>query len=236
MTVDLAEITRILDREQHSEPITLVEPGSVPSQSVPDAWRPIATSEDPETRRLTTLALWNREFLYLVPQFAHALRTELADVRVGHLQGEAVLVYAFEHVDAGERFVQCWIGWDPATFDDAEPPFYDCIPEPLQKFYRQVHAGFTAPDRRSFGPMRPKYLVTLATREGWPDGIPDWGEDIPSTRLLLVAATYSEVNCCVSPDLPRGQALAVYRGVADPPTEFGALLDTTMQAQFLEPE
>ena len=84
----------------------MAPPGSVPAEPVPEQWRPILESDDAESRRLTALS-WNREFLDLVPQFAQALRTELADVRVGQLKGEAVLVYAFEYFFSGERYLAC---------------------------------------------------------------------------------------------------------------------------------
>jgi hypothetical protein len=233
MSVELAEIVGVLSREHYPEPPTLAPPGSAPTEPVPEQWRPILESDDAETRRLTALALWNREFLELVPRFAHVLRTELADVRVGHQRGEAVLVYAFEHHDYGERVVTCWIGWDPATFGDAEPPLYECVPEPLRVFYRQVHAGFTAPDRESFGPNSPKYMRTLAGIGHFTEDDADlWdGQDIPWTRLLIVAIA-DTTYYCVSPDLPPGQAVQVYEGQPDDPEDFGPLLDKVMIASF----
>jgi hypothetical protein len=233
MSVELAEIVRILDEEEYAEPLTLVPPGSAPAAPVPEQWRPILESDDAETRRLTALSLWNREFLDLVPQFAQELRTELADVRVGNQHGEAVLVYAFEHFDYGGRVVTCWIGWDPATFGDAEPAFYDCLPQPARAFYRQVHAGFTAPDWESFGPIRPKYLRTLAEIGHFTEGDSDlWeGQDIPWTRLLVVAIT-GTAYYCVSPDLAPGLAIQVYESQPDDPEDFGPLLDKVMMKNF----
>lgn len=231
MSVELAEIVGVLSREYYPEPPTLAPPGSVPAEPVPEQWRPILESDDAESRRLTALSLWNREFLDLVPQFAQALRTELADVRVGHLKGEAVLVYAFEYFYSGERYLACWIGWDPATFGDAEPPLYDCVPEPLRTFYRQVHAGFTAPDRGSFGPVRPKHLDTLAGTGFTEDDSHLWEGQIPWTRLLVVAIT-GTVYYCASPDLPPGQAVEVHESEPDDPEDFGSLLDKAMMANF----
>lgn len=232
MSVELAEIVRILDREEYAEPLTLEPPGSVPAEPVPEQWRSILESDDAGTRRLIALSLWNRELLDLVPQFAQELRTNLVDVRVGHHHGEAVLVYAFEHIDYGERVVTCWIGWDPATFGDAEPPFNAWVPEPLQVFYRQVHAGFTA-SNWEFGPIRPKYLRTLAgVLHATEDDADLWeGQDIPWTRLLVVAIT-GTVYYCVSPDLPPGQAVQVADGQPDDPEDFGPLLDKAMMYYF----
>ena len=230
--MELTDIRRALDEYEADDPLTLAPSSSVPIEPVPERWRPILDSDDAETRRLVALSLWNREFLDLVPQFAQALSTKLADVRVGHLHGEAVLVYAFAHPDRNERVVTCWIGWDPATFGDAEPPFYECVPEPLRVFYEQVHAGFTVPDRESSGPNSPEYLRTLADRLGITEDDSDlWAGQIPWTRLLVITLA-DTTYYCVSPDLPAGQAVEVADSEPDDPEDFGPLLDRVMMASF----
>lgn len=233
MTVEIGEIEQVLESVAHSEPV-----GVAPGPHVPERWRPIAEADDPQTRRLTAVSLWNNDFLELVPDFAAALQSELADVRVGHVGGDAVLIYAFEHYDAGgpDRYVVCWIGWDPALFTDAATSLFGAIPHPVQAFYRDVHAGFTGPDWLSYGPIQPRHLQTYAELVGFPEGVPNWPEEDPdSTRLLVLASTGGNVHLCVSPDLAVGQALTVYDGVADPPEDFSRLLDHTMTEYFVDP-
>jgi hypothetical protein len=233
MTVELAEIQQVLGSVEHSEPVVVAA-----GPTVPQRWRPIAESDNPRTRRQIAMSLWNPDFLELVPDFAAALRSELADVRVGHLGGDAVLVYAFEHYDAGgpDRYVVCWIGWDPALFTDAETPLFSSIPPPVQTFYRFVHAGFLGPDWLSYGLVQPRHLQSYAEFVDFPEGVPDWPEEDPdSTRLLVLASTGGNVHLCVSPDLGAGQALTIYDGVADPPEDFSRLLDHTMTEYFVDP-
>ncbi|OBH01574.1 hypothetical protein [Mycobacterium sp. E3247] len=234
MTVEIAEIQEVLGRFAHSEPVVLAGTGS--KVDVREAWQPIAHSDAAETRRRVAVSLWNRDFLELVPNFTHALTTELADVRVGHHAGESVLVYALEHYDADRRNVACWIGWDPALSNDAELRFAEALPDPLRRFYRETHAGFVAPDRLSNGPIQPRDLQTYAEYLGCPQGLPEsnWPQDaVDPTRLLLLATT-ADSHLCVSPDLPLGQAITVYGGVPEPPEDVGTLLDETMTAQLDE--
>ncbi|EFG77205.1 hypothetical protein HMPREF0591_2907 [Mycobacterium parascrofulaceum ATCC BAA-614] len=234
MTVENIEIERVLGRFAHSEPVVLAATGS--GADVPESWQPIARSDAAEARRMAALSLWNSDFLQLVPDFAQALETELADVRIGHLAGEAVLVYALEHYDDDQRHVVCWIGWDPALSRDAELRFAEAIPDPVRRFYRETHAGFVAPDWMSNGPIPPRHLQTYAEYLGCPEGLPEsnWPPDaVDATRLLLLATT-ADAHLCVSPDLPPGQALTVYGGVPEAPEDFGALLDETMTAQLDE--
>ena len=232
MTVETAEIERVLVSVAHSDAVVLT-----PTADLPANWRPIADSDDAQTRRSTAMSLWHKDFLDLVPNFADALNTELTDVRVGQVRGESVLVYAFEHFEGGDRSVVCWLGWDTATFGDHDPPFFDSVPEPVRRFYRDVHAGFVAPDWNSNGPRQPRYLQPYADYLGCPDGVPNWPEgQVDSTRLLLLATTGGDVHLCVSPDLPPGQAVTVYSGVPDPPGDFATLLDDAMTAQFDDPD
>lgn len=234
MTVQAAEIETILGSVAHSEPVVLAEIGC--TADVPEPWRPIARSDAAQARRVAAVSLWNSDFLELVPTFAGAFETELADVRLGHVMGEAVLVYAFEHYDAGQRHVVCWIGWDPALSKATELRFAEAIPDAVRRFYREAHAGFVGPDWTSNGPIQPRHLQTYAEYLGCPQGLPEsnWPRDaLDPTRLLLLAATADSL-VCLSPDLPPGQAVAVYGGVPEDPGDFGTLLDQTMTAQFGE--
>ncbi|WP_156744997.1 hypothetical protein [Mycobacterium sp. E2238] len=234
MTVEITEIEAILGRVTHSEPVILAEIGR--TADVPESWRPIAQSDAAEARRVAAVSLWNNDFLDLVPTFARAFQTELADVRLGHVMGEAVLVYAIEHYDAGRRHVVCWIGWDPALCNTTELRFAEAIPDAVRRFYRETHAGFVGPDWMSNGPIQPRHLQTYAEYLGCPEGLPEsnWPRDaVDPTRLLLLATTAGS-HVCLSPDLPPGQAVTVYGGVPEDPEDFGTLLDETMTAQFDE--
>lgn len=87
---------------------------------VPEAWWSIAESVDPEERKDIALALWNSEFLALVPRFSEALRSALLDVRVAQhsWQSAPSLDYVLRAWD-GEPKV--WMGEDPRTFGPSEP-------------------------------------------------------------------------------------------------------------------
>ena len=145
----------------------------------------------------------------MVPRFAHTLRDQLLDVLPCLVDGEPTLIYVTSDYIT-------WIGWDPRGTEKL-PPFWDRIPAPLQTFLHQVHAGFTAPDGESYGPMQPAYMQTLADLAGWPEGIPGWDEqEIPTTRLLRIAKDSGNLEYCVSPDLPPGKVALVYEGDIDP--------------------
>ncbi|NNH74672.1 hypothetical protein HLB23_33300 [Nocardia uniformis] len=231
MSVDLAEIQRALaqGRALHA----IVFPDTV-TDDFPPRWQPIRTAADAIDRKIAALHLWNADFLDLIPEFAHALYTELADVRIGRLGDDWVLVYALEHLESDHRRVVCWIGWDPATFGADVPPFWFCVPRPLRTFLSQVHAGFTAPDRRSFGPLRPRGMRTLAEAARYPDGIPGWTAEPASTRTLAVALTQTGLYACVSCDLEPGLGLPVYAGTMEPAQPFGRLLDEILTARFAD--
>ncbi|ORB43146.1 hypothetical protein BST39_08530 [Mycobacterium paraseoulense] len=230
--MQIAEIETILGSVAHSEPVVLAEIGS--GTDVPESWRPIAHSDAAGARRLAAVSLWNSDFLELVPTFAHVFTTELADVRLGHVAGESVLVYAVEHHDADQRHVRCWIGWDPALSHNTELRFAEAIPNAVRRFYREAHAGFVAPDWMSNGPIQPRHLQTYAEYLGCPQGLPrsNWPRDAVDPRRLLLLATTADSHVCVSPDLPLGQAVTVYGGTPEDPEDFGTLLDQTMTAQF----
>lgn len=233
MAVELAEIEQCLAREDEvPETVTFPPPDSPELHRAPERWRAIAEAADARARCREALSLWNTDLLELVPTFAATFTSELADVRLGRIADEWVLVYALEHFDADTRYVVCWIGWDPATFGDTTPPLWDSVPPPLQTFLLEVHAGFTAPNWMSFGPVQPHRMLTLAAMNGYPDGIPDWADTPDATRLLPLAATYSGLYCCVSPDLPADEAVLVYRGELDPPQDVGTLLDRILDTRF----
>ncbi|MEU0539109.1 hypothetical protein ABZ319_04505 [Nocardia sp. NPDC005978] len=233
MAVSIAEVERGLAFVEHeSQLVTLVEFDSPDLATVPERWRDIATAATTQARCREALRLWNAEFLELVPEFAAILREELADVRIGTVDGEWVLIYALEHFDEEQRYVLCWIGWDPATFGASDPPLWDSVPEPLQAFLREVHAGFTAPDWMSFGPVQPRRMGTFAELNDSPDGIPEWMDFPDSTRLLPLVSTYSRVHGCVSPDLPQGEGVVLYNFDLDPPEPVGHMLDHILCVRF----
>jgi hypothetical protein len=190
---------------------------------LPRHWRAIALATDPGTRRRTTLALWNREFLAVVPQFAQTLHTRLLDVLPCLVDDKPTLIYVTTDYIT-------WIGWDPRG-TEKPPPFWDSIPAPLKTFLREVHAGFTAPDGESYGPMQPAYMQTLADLAGCAEGIPDWDEEIPSTRLLRIAKDSGNLEYCVSPDLHLGKVALVYEGDIDP-QDFGPEFDDLMTRRY----
>ncbi|MFE3192606.1 hypothetical protein ACFXHA_26605 [Nocardia sp. NPDC059240] len=231
MAVELAEIRQCLARGDEVPEVVFPDLGSAELLDVPVRWRATVEAIDPQERCRAALSLWNSEFLELVPTFAENFRSELAEVRIGRVENQWVLIYAAEHYD-DERYVACWIGWDPTTFGDRRPPLWDAIPEPVQRFLREVHAGFTAPDWRSFGPVQPRRMLTFAARSGYPDGIPGWNAAVDSTRLLPLAATYSGLLACVSPDLPPGQAVLIYQGDLDPSRDVGQVLDKILDTRF----
>jgi hypothetical protein len=213
--IDLTEIrTKLEGRGQRS--VSIIEPRSALAANVGAAWRPIAQSSDPEERRLRALALWNREFLDLIPQYAGVLRTKLLDVRVCTLSDEgAILIYLFSEVEPVESMM---IGWDPAGFGADEPIFWDSIPAPARAFLQHTHAGYNNPhDWESGGLLCPADMTTPAQYWGEPDGIEGWFENhwldcepIDSRRMLYVASPKSSYMLCTSPDAPAGTGLVYY--------------------------
>src|SRR5689334_3234689 len=76
-----------------SEPIRILEPGEHTRTLIPEAWWPVAESADPHNRAHAALALWNTDFLELIPRYADVLQ-QLARRRAScqtHLAGRAVL-------------------------------------------------------------------------------------------------------------------------------------------------
>jgi hypothetical protein len=226
----LAEV--IAELENGLRTATIVDADSSSLSLVPAQWRKIALSGDAEERRLLALSLWNRDFLDLIPGYAEALRTRLRDVRVCVFSDEGpILIYLLEVHDGS---IAVWIGWDPATFGDKEPIFWDTIPAPAQTFLREVHAGFTGPDWEGLGIVRPKSMTTYAEWFGSPDGIPGWFdnwwddcEPVDSRRMLYITHAVSIMDLSTSPDLASGRAITWYEGhlqIGD----FGKELDLMM--------
>jgi hypothetical protein len=205
--------------------LEFVDAASPALGEVPEEWQPIARSGDAEERRLRAMALWNRDFLDLVPEFARTATTRLADVRACVAFETPLLVYVFDDGAGG------WlsrVGWAPR--DPTEPRLWSSVPAPLRTFLREVHAGFVGADGESFGPLPPRAMQTLAEIAESPDGDPDWDEDaaedgrILSARLMQIARNAGLIMYCVSPDLPPGQLALVYEGDVDP-VDFGPALD-----------
>ena len=208
--------------------LTFVEPGSAELLLIPERWQPIVSSPEAQTRRETALALWNRGFLDLIPQFAAVLCARLVDVRVCIADDCPVLAYV-TRADHG-KYVS-WVGYDPRTFH--EPKFWASFPEPVQVFLSDVHAGFASQDRTSFGVSRPMHMDTLANLADFPEGIPDWDVDdkIASTRLLQITTDGGILYYCVSPDLAPGEVALVYEGDVDA-QDLGESLDGLMMRRF----
>lgn len=215
-------------------PVKFVDAGSPELTQVPGRWREIAESMDPAARRAAALSLWNREFLGMVLNFSQALTENLADVRVCALRGDWVLIYVAR---AADQRVLLWVGWDPDTFGEARPPFWEAIPKPVQDFLATVHAGFTGPDCESYGIVQPVRMTTYAEWAGFDDPAEDWDQDgeIPSARFMFVTKDSGLLDFCVSPDLPPGKVALIYEGDIDPREDFGLALDNLMASRF-EPE
>jgi len=206
--------------------LAFVPPGSAEASRVPDQWQPIVSSVDAAERARTALALWNLEFLDLIPRFAAALATRLADVRVCLVGNSPALVYTMTSMKGD---LVSWVGYDPRTF--AEPPFWDSFPPALRTFLTEVHAGFVSADGASFGPDRPRDMETIAERADFPDGVPGWDEDadIASTRLVIISSDGGILFYCLSPDLGPSRVALVYEGDIDP-QDFGVQFDELMMA------
>lgn len=212
-----------------TNPISILDPGPRTRALTPQAWWPVAESADPEERKHTALALWNADFLELIPRYAQALHNALVDVRVAqHSWFSAPSLDYVLRTWNGELAV--WVGEDPRTFGEQDPPMFESVPAPARTFLRQVHAGYTTWDGESCGLIAPRNMTTLAARWGDPDDneIYEWEEQdhqFPGTQRLLVLTEGSvDADLCTSPDLPAGTAVTYF----EPDFEvrpFGAALD-----------
>ena len=209
----------------------------------PLQWQRIEASDSPRERVAAALELWTPAAVDLMPEFWPVLQESLADVWVGDQDGEPVLVYVVEYFDRaglapdegpGFRVPAVWIGTRPTPDPrPAVPELWAAVPEQLGGFYREVHDSFTAPDGRSFGPVSPSSMQTLADALSDGEGLPEWDADPAAERLLVVTSTYSGVRLCVSPDLPESTAVAVYRyDDPDSPRPFVELLDHNLFVRF----
>lgn len=216
-----------------TEPFAILEPGEDARSSIARTWWPILDSTDPADRRSSALALWNVEFLSLVPRFARALRDDLVDVRV--VKHPWIDVPSLDYVVAstGDEGHAVWMGESPAGFGDHDPPLFDSLPAPARTFLREVHAGFTTWDRESCGLTPPRLMQTLAAYWGDPDDAEriEWYEtevDPPEMRRLLrVTGRGPHGDLLTSPDLPAGSAVTYF----EPDFElkpFGESLDLFM--------
>ncbi|MFF0154008.1 hypothetical protein [Micromonospora sp. NPDC005203] len=210
---------------------TIVAANSAEFAELPERWQPIASAVGAEQRRPAALALWNADLTAMLPQLVTALDTHLVDVRACATDHGFVLAYLVTD-DSGRH--TCWVGRDPRGFA-APPRFWDSFPPWLQRFLREVHAGFTSPDHESFGVMAPSDMQTLAERADFPEGIPGWedGDDISSTRLLVITKDSGNLHYCLSPDLDLGQVALVYEGDIDP-LDLAPELDNLM-ASYVRP-
>ncbi|MEV6426287.1 hypothetical protein [Nocardia sp. NPDC051463] len=210
----------------------LVEPGSPTVEHVPPRWQAIARAMRPQDRRDLAVAQWNLDFLNVMPRFSALLGECLVDVRVALLRGDWVLLYVLRR-DYQPPAIR--IGWDPSTFGAGEPPFFDCLPEPLRAFLHTVHAGFTAPEGESFGPLRPRDMVTYAELGVGDAVVHNWDGDIEisPSRVVLVADAISNIRYCVSPDLPAGTIGFALGGNIDSPQPFDSTFDAFMSKGFV---
>jgi hypothetical protein len=210
--------------------VEILAPSPQTRTLIPEQWWPVAESPEPEERKLAALSLWGSEFLELIPRYAEALRTALLDVRVAQhsWQDTPTLDYVLRAWDDEPKV---WMGEDPRTFGESEPPMFESLPDAARAFLRQVHAGFTTLNGKSCGLMRPADMQTLADSWGQPDEgdvAECWDASVypfPGTRRLLLITEYAgHPYLFTSPDLPMGTAATYYEPDFDV-TPFGEALD-----------
>lgn len=227
--IDQAALAKAV-KEWGDATVEILAPSPQTRSAIPVEWWPVAESSDPEERKRVALALWNAEFLDLVPRFNEALRSTLVDVRVA--QHSRRVTPSLDYVlRAWDGQLNVWRGEDPRAFGVSEPPMFGSLPVSARTFLRQVHAGFTTLDGKSCGLMRPADMQTLADSWGHPDEsdvAECWDSStfpFPGTqRLLLITQDEGHPYLFTSPDLPAGTAVAYYEPDFDV-MPFGEALD-----------
>ncbi|GAS88783.1 hypothetical protein [Mycolicibacterium brisbanense] len=228
--IDTAALTQAFSDWAPNQ-FAILEPGEDTRHRIPDAWWPTAASPDPDERKVAAMALWNNDFLAMIPRFAQALRERLVDVRV--VQHSWLPAPTLDYVlidDEGRHAV--WLGEDPATFGDTEPTFFEALPPQADTFLRSVHAGFTTWDGESCGLIAPARMQTYAAYVGWPEPLSAPPADlepdsIHPLRMLRIGGRESYSDLLVSPDHPQGFAITYFEPDFDV-TLFGHALDELM--------
>lgn len=212
--VDLGIVTAALRYQRDGIDVRYVGPRCGDRFRLPAEWQPIAESRTAERRCLLAMALWCDGFVRLLPRFLARLSVDLHDVRACRFGDEYALVYvAMSGIPEDPYHV--WVGRDPRLFAST-PRLWQCVPAPVRRFLHGVHPGFTDPDGRSYGVMRPEFMHTAAELAGVPEGLSVLIEDdrISSDRLLRIASDGGALELCVSPDAP-GELISVFEGDID---------------------
>ncbi|MEU8900415.1 hypothetical protein [Nocardia sp. NPDC048505] len=228
--MDTADFARVV-AEFGAGAALLVEPGSSAVAHVPAAWARVAAGREAAERRAAARALWRVDGLAeLLPRFDLVLAECLEDVRICLLRGDWVLLYAFRKPFQPYEFR---IGWDPQTFGRDQPPHWELLPDALRGFLARVHAGFTDLDGISYGPTRPRDMLTYADL-GLPASIRDWqaSEDISGDRATLLSQGLGGTRYFVSPELPAGTIGWEAEGQLDRPLDFAETFDELMSYGF----
>jgi hypothetical protein len=227
--VDSVDFSRVV-AEFGAGAALLIEPGSTAAAHVPARWSAVASGVDPATRRAAAVALWNFDMAELTPRFTAVLDECLDDVRVCLLRGDWVLLYALRPPFGAHEFR---IGWDPESFGADEPPYWQLLPEALRVFLRTVHAGFTDLDGISYGPARPRDMLTYREADIEPS-VRDWDAavDIPAERVVLIAKGLGGTRYFVSPDLPDGCIGWEAGGNMKQPLDFARTFDDLISHGF----
>lgn len=170
----------------------------------------------------------------LLPGFARRFRDELADVRVfrRELGGSVENVLIYVAGQARDEFPALWLGWDPAVLGQPRAEFFDCFPDAVQTFLRDVHAGFTAQDWQSYGIRRPDAWESLDGYDWFPGESFDQVGSDPS-QLMWFTKDSGQLYYCVNSSLP-GTVTLAYEGNIDPPSEFAAELDELLMRRWDE--
>ncbi|OMC41732.1 hypothetical protein A5740_21770 [Mycobacterium sp. GA-1841] len=211
-----------------------IEAHSSELAGIPQKWRPIASAVASSERCHHALSLWSSDFMALLPGFARRFRDELADVRVfrRELGGSVENVLIYVAGQARDEFPALWLGWDPAVLGQPRAEFFDCFPDAVQTFLRDVHAGFTAQDWQSYGIRRPDAWESLDGYDWFPGESFDQVGSDPS-QLMWFTKDSGQLYYCVNSSLP-GTVTLAYEGNIDPPSEFAAELDELLMRRWDE--